>query len=132
MTKKTVKDMVTVANSVVEVLSPEQALEQQANGSAIIIDIRDIRELWREGKVDGASHVPRGMLEFWFDSESPYHKDWLADETKKYVLHCASGWRSALSAKTLQDMGFDNITHVDKGFGGLKEAGAKIEEVTQD
>ena len=88
-------------------------------GEAVLVDLRDIRELDREGRLEGAIHVPRGMLEFWFDPASPYHKESLADSGKTYVLFCAAGWRSALSAKTLGDMGFDNVAHVD---GRLRRA----------
>ena len=129
MAKKTVKELIKEANDVVDVWTAEKTVKEQDNDDVVVIDIRDIRELWREGKFKGASHVPRGMLEFWFDSESPYHKEWLADESKTYVLHCASGWRSALATKALKDMGFDNVAHVETGFTGLKEAGADIEEV---
>lgn len=124
--KKTVRELVENANTEIVTLDANSALNKAMTGNAQLIDIRDIRELQRDGTVEKASHVPRGMLEFWFDAQSPYHKQWLADESKQYILYCASGWRSALSAKTLQDMGFDNIAHVDGGFGALKEAGATI------
>lgn len=126
MAKVSVSDLVRKANEVVKVVSAEDAIQSQTDGNAVLVDIRDVRELQREGTVAQASHVPRGMLEFWFDEQSPYHKDFLADESKTYTLYCASGWRSALSAKTLMDMGFDNIAHVDGGFGALKKAGAEI------
>jgi len=119
--------MVKAANEIVEVVSAAEAIEQQCD-STMLIDIRDIRELQREGTVNQSRHVPRGMAEFWFDEKSPYHKEFLADQSCKYVLFCASGWRSALTAKTLKEMGFDNIAHVDGGFGALKEAGAEIVE----
>ena len=102
---------------------------ETCGGGLHMIDIRDPRELDREGRIPGAMHAPRGMLEFWGDPESPYHKEILADDSKTYVLYCASGWRSALSAKALQDMGFDNIAHVDGGFSALKDAGALVREV---
>lgn len=126
MPKTSVKELVRQANEVITTKEASAALTEQASGSTILIDIRDVRELYREGTVADAIHVPRGMLEFWFDEQSPYHKEVLADESKTYVLYCGSGWRSALSAKTLQDMGFDNIAHVDGGFTALKDAGADV------
>jgi len=121
-----VSELVAKANEQIEVVTPQQALERQAQGGAVLVDLRDIRELEREGRIEGAVHVPRGMLEFWFDPSSPYHRPALADASRKYVLFCAAGWRSALSAKTLGDMGFENIAHVDGGFGALKAAGATV------
>lgn len=121
MAIKGIKELVAEANSVVTTLNCSEALSRQSEGDAILVDIRDIRELDREGRVKDAVHAPRGMLEFWFDPESPYHKEVFADQTKDYVLFCAAGWRSALAAKTLQDMGFTNIAHIDGGFGLLKE-----------
>lgn len=121
-----VKELVDRANAEVSVWKPGEALARQQDGSAILVDVRDVRELDREGRVTGAVHAPRGMLEFWFDPSSPYHKEVFADPSKTYVLFCALGWRSALSAKTLQDMGFPNIAHVDGGFAALKESGAEI------
>ena len=126
MSTVSVKELVRRANEVVEVISAEAALGKHASSKAVLVDIRDIRELQREGTVAEAFHVPRGMAEFWFDPQSPYHKEWLADGDNTYMLYCASGWRSALTAKALLDMGFDNIAHVDGGFGALKEAGAEI------
>ena len=127
MPKLSIKQLVARANEVVDTWSANQSLEAQASQKTILIDIRDIRELGREGRVQDAIHVPRGMLEFWFDPESPYHKKILADENKTYVLFCAGGLRSALGAKSLVDMGYDNIAHVDGGFAALKDAGATIE-----
>ncbi len=121
-----VKELVQAANEQVVTHSPDQALELQQMGRARLVDIRDIRELEREGRVMDAIHAPRGMLEFWFDPESPYHKEVFADSNVQYVLFCAAGWRSALAAKALQDMGFENIAHIDGGFGALKETGAQI------
>lgn len=126
MTKITVKELVKQANDQVDTWNAQKALGEQSKADAVLVDIRDIRELGKEGRVDGAVHAPRGMLEFWFDEESPYHREVFADSDKTYVLFCAAGWRSALAAKTLTDMGFDNIAHIDGGFGAVKEAGAKI------
>lgn len=123
-----VKELVERANREIETLAPDEALAAQGGGEAILVDIRDIRELAREGRVAGAVHAPRGMLEFWFDPSSPYHREVFADAERKYVLFCAAGWRSALATKALRDMGFENIAHVDGGFAALKQAGATIEE----
>jgi rhodanese-related sulfurtransferase len=121
-----VKELVERANAQVEVWQPEKALGEQAGGKAVLVDIRDIRELERGGRVKDAVHAPRGMLEFWFDPSSPYYREIFGDPSKTYVLFCAAGWRSALAAKALDDMGFENIAHVDGGFGALKKSGAAI------
>lgn len=121
-----VSELVARANEQIVTVSAGEAIRRKDSGEAILVDLRDIRELDREGRVDGALHVPRGMLEFWFDPSSPYHKESLADSGKTYVLFCAAGWRSALSAKTLGDMGFENVAHVEGGFGALKAAGGRI------
>lgn len=126
MAKLGVKDLVEQANAMIATWEPASALEKQQAGSAILVDIRDIRELERDGTVEHAVHAPRGMLEFWFDERSPYHKEYLADESKTYVLYCASGWRSALAAKSLVEMGFENIAHVEGGFSALKKTDAPI------
>lgn len=122
-----VKELVDRANKQVDMWNAEQALARQNAGDAMLVDIRDIRELDREGRVAGAVHAPRGMLEFWFDPSSPYHRETFAEAGKTYVLFCAAGWRSALAAKSLEDMGFQNIAHVDGGFGALAEAGAQVD-----
>lgn len=121
-----VKELVDRANAQVDMWQAGAALEKQAGGEAVLVDIRDVRELDREGRVEGAVHAPRGMLEFWFDPSSPYHREVFANAEATYVLFCAAGWRSALAAKALEDMGFENIAHVDGGFGALKAAGAAI------
>ncbi len=95
-----------------------------------IVDIRDIREL-NDGTVQGAFHAPRGMLEFWVDPESPYHKPLFADASKEFILFCGAGWRSALAAKTLQDMGMRNVAHMDGGWGAWREAGAPVETLEE-
>ena len=121
-----VKELVDRANEQVDVWPAAKAITEQAEERAVLVDIRDVRELDREGRVNGAIHAPRGMLEFWFDPSSPYHRELFANSHTTYVLFCAAGWRSALAAKALEDMGFDNIAHIDGGFGALKEAGALI------
>jgi len=121
-------ELVARANAQITTLSPAEALARQASGAAVLVDVRDVRELEREGRIKGAVHAPRGMLEFWFDPSSKYHREVFADTTRTYVLFCAAGWRSALAAKALEDMGFENIAHVDGGFGALSEAGAPLVE----
>jgi rhodanese-related sulfurtransferase len=95
-----------------------------------IVDIRDIREL-HDGTITGAFHAPRGMLEFWVDPESPYHKPLFADEAREFILFCGAGWRSALAAKALQDMGMRNVAHVDGGWGAWLKAGAPTETLAE-
>lgn len=121
-----VKSLVAKAKSEIKSLTPHQAFDQLQAGTAILIDIRDIRELQREGRIDAAFHAPRGMLEFWADPRSPYHKDVFAHPSN-LILFCASSWRSALAAKTLQDMGMNNIFDMDGGFNAWKSAGLAIE-----
>lgn len=123
--KKTVKMLVADAKSQTNAISPTEAYDLQRAGDAVLIDIRDIRELDRSGRVEGAFHAPRGMLEFWADPHSPYHKEIFATKGA-LVMFCASSWRSALAAKTLQDMGMDNIWDMDGGFTAWKAANLPI------
>jgi len=125
--KVSVKQLVEQATAEITTLSVAKALEAQKDGSAVLVDIRDIRELDREGRVPDAVHAPRGMLEFWFDPESPYHRDVFAQDDKTYVFFCAAAWRSALATKTLQDMGMKNVAHIEGGFSAWKEQDAPIE-----
>lgn len=120
-----VKSLVANAKSETSAVTPQQAFDQAQTGTAILIDIRDIRELQREGLIDGAFHAPRGMLEFWADPKSPYHKDVFA-KSGNLILFCASSWRSALAAKALQDMGMNNIFEMDGGFNAWKSTGLPI------
>ncbi len=96
-----------------------------------IVDIRDVRELEREGTLPGALLAPRGMLEFWVDPDSPYFKPVFADEDKEFILFCGAGWRSALATKTLQDMGMTNVAHIDGGFAAWKKAFAPMVTLEQ-
>ena len=121
-----VKSLVAIAKSETKALTPQQAFDHLQAGTAVLIDIRDIRELQREGRINGAFHAPRGMLEFWADPQSPYHKDVFA-QAGNLILYCASSWRSALAAKTLQDMGLTNIFEMEGGFNSWKSAGLPIE-----
>lgn len=122
---KTVKELVDAATAEIETLSVDVAKDVVAAGEAQFVDIRDIRELNREGRIAGAVHVPRGMLEFWIDPTSPYHKPELATD-KKLIFFCAAGWRSALATKTAKDMGFDHVAHMEGGFGAWRDAEGEI------
>ena len=122
---RSVIDMVDEANASITTYSVAQARELHGRDDVQFIDIRDVRELERDGVIPGAYHAPRGMLEFWVDPQSPYHKPLFASG-KKLVLFCAGGLRSALSAKTLQDMGLTNVAHMAGGFGDWKAAGAPV------
>ena len=102
------------------------AFEKFSKNECNLIDIRDVRELEREGRIDDSNHVPRGMLEFWLDPESAYFKQGKLDLNKEMVLFCAGGMRSALAAKSLKDMGFKKVSHIDGGFGALKQSKFKI------
>ena len=124
---KSHKQLVEEASLEIENLTPEEA-KARFDDNTIFIDIRDIRELWREGTVENSKHIPRGMLEFWLDPTSHYYKEEFAVEKKK-ILFCAQGMRSALAAKTLKDMGFTNVAHVKGGFESLKNNGFSITEV---
>jgi rhodanese-related sulfurtransferase len=123
-----VKSLVEAAEREIENLSTEQAIALHGSDDVLLVDIRDIRELQRDGKVPGAFHCPRGMLEFWIDPESPYHKPFFAQD-KKYVFFCAGGMRSALAAHTAQKMGLKPVAHIRGGFGGWKKAGGPVEEM---
>ena len=124
------KQLVDQAMAEVKTYSVEEAREKVGDPAVQIVDIRDIREL-AEGTVMGAIHAPRGMLECWVDPASPYHKPVFADETREYVLFCGLGWRSALAAKALQDMGMRNVAHIDGGWTEWVKAGAPTETLEQ-
>jgi rhodanese-related sulfurtransferase len=122
---KTVKQLMDQALSEVHTLSLDEARTLHGSSDVLFVDIRDVRELEREGVIPGAFHAPRGMLEFWVDPECEYFKP-VFGGGKRVVLFCAAGWRSALSAKTLQDMGMSHVSHVDGGFNAWKAAGAAV------
>src|ERR1700683_2611102 len=124
--KKGVKELVAEANAEIETISAAQALKLKDDPNIVIVDLRDIRELAREGRVPGALHAPRGMLEFWVDPESPYYKK-IFGSGKKFVFFCAGGMRSALAAQQLQRMGLEPVCHMAGGFGAWKAAGAPVE-----
>ena len=120
-----VADMVAEAQAMIPRVSPEEAAAMQASGEAVLVDIRDVRELAKTGKIADAVHAPRGMIEFWADPQSPYHKEIFATG-QKLILVCASGWRSALSAKTLIEMGMDNVHDLEGGFSAWAKSGQPV------
>tara|TARA_B100001996_G_C18287060_1_gene449239 strand:+ start:104 stop:481 length:378 start_codon:yes stop_codon:yes gene_type:complete len=124
MTIKSSQTLVNEALEQVKTISPEEALKLFEDKKCNLIDIRDIRELQKEGKIEGSLHMPRGMLEFWLDQNSPYSKS--VDHQKEIVLFCAGGLRSALGAKSLKEMGFKNVSHINGGFASMKSIGFKI------
>ena len=126
MNIKSSQTLVEEAQKNIETLSSNEAKSLYENKKITLIDVRDIRELWKEGTIENSKHIPRGMLEFWLDPESSYYKTNKIKDMKKMVLFCALGWRSALATKSLVDMGFNNVAHVDGGFDALKKSGLKI------
>ena len=128
MAIKSSQTLVSEALKQVKTISTDDALKMFNDNQCNLIDIRDIRELQKEGKVDGANHIPRGMLEFWLDPESAYFKNGKLDLNKEMVLFCAGGLRSALAAKSLKDMGFEKVSHIDGGFGLIKQSKFKISQ----
>ncbi|MDB5752017.1 MAG: Rhodanese-like protein [Ramlibacter sp.] len=123
--------LVDEAMAQVKTYSVADALQRLGQPGVQVVDIRDVRELQAEGTVPGSFHAPRCMLEFWVDPASPYHKKIFADEAKQFVLFCGAGWRSALAAKTLQDMGMTNVAHIDGGFGEWVKQGGPTETLDQ-
>ena len=126
MAIKSSTTLVNEALNEIKTISTEEAFEKSSKNECNLIDIRDIRELDKEGRVQNSNHIPRGMLEFWLDPESVYFKDGKLDMNKEMVLFCAGGLRSALAAKTLKDMGFEKVSHIDGGFAALKQSKFKI------
>ena len=133
MTIKSSKTLVEEALEQIRTMDSLQVKELMDQNKCTLIDIRDIRELWNEGAIEGTLHIPRGMLEFWLDSESPYYKkEKFDDKSKEIILFCAGGMRSALAAKALKDMGFNNIAHVEVGFAEMKLGGFNVIEKTKE
>ena len=126
MNIKSSQQLVKEAQNSIETLNSEDVKKLAENNEITLIDVRDIRELWKEGTIENSKHIPRGMLEFWLDPESTYYKANKIQNLKKMVLFCALGWRSALATKSLVDMGFQNVAHVDGGFDALKKSGLKV------
>jgi len=126
MTIKSSQTLVSEALKTIKTISPKEALKLLNDNQCNLIDIRDIRELEKLGRIDKSHHIPRGMLEFWLDPESVYFKEGKLDLNKEMVLFCAGGMRSALAAKTINDMGFENVSHIEGGFGIMQNSGFKI------
>ncbi len=122
-------ELVESAKKEIENLSAEQTMTEVAEGTAVLVDIRDHRELYQKGKIPGAVHAPRGMLEFWVDPTSEYHRPVFQPSTR-YILYCAAGGRSALAAKTMKDMGYSDVAHLEPGFSGWEAAGLDVEDTT--
>ena len=120
------KALLDEAQAKIKTLPVDDAVALHGRDDTVFVDLRDPRELEREGRIPGALHCPRGMLEFWIDPDSPYHKPAFAQD-KTYVFFCAAGWRSALSAATAQDMGLKPVAHIEGGFTAWKKAGGPVE-----
>jgi rhodanese-related sulfurtransferase len=120
--------LVEAARREIDEVTPEELREMLSAGNVLVVDVRDIRELEREGRIPGSFNCPRGMLEFWIDPASPYFRKEFGDQ-KRYVFHCALDWRSALATQTAQRMGLENVAHLRGGFKAWKEAGGEVETV---
>ena len=126
MSIKSSQILVEEAQKKIQTLSPAEVKKLIDKKEITLIDVRDIRELWKEGTIENSKHIPRGMLEFWLDPESSYYKENKVADIKKMVLFCALGMRSALATKSLVEMGFKNVAHVEGGFDALKKSGFKV------
>ena len=126
MNIKSSQMLVEEAQKSIETLNSSEVKKLAYNNEITLIDVRDIREIWKEGTIENSKHIPRGMLEFWLDPQSTYYKANKIQDIKKMVLFCALGWRSALATKSLVDMGFKNVAHVEGGFDALKKSGLKV------
>jgi len=124
--RKGYKQLLAEANAEIQTLTVEQAIQRHGREDVVFVDLRDPREMDREGRMPGAFACTRGMLEFWIDPDSPYHKP-IFMERKEFVFFCAGGWRSALAARTAQEMGLENVSHIEGGFGAWKQAGGPAE-----
>ena len=125
------QELIANAMAQIEAVPLEQAQKLLDDENTVFVDIRDVRELERDGMIPNAIHAPRGMLEFWVDPASPYFKPVFADESKEFILFCGAGWRSALATKTLQDMGMTNVAHIDGGYAAWKKAHAPMVTLEQ-
>ena len=126
MNIKSSQTLVEEAKKSIETLNSSEVKKLADNNEITLIDVRDIREIWKEGTIENSKHIPRGMLEFWLDPQSTYYKANKVQDIKKMVLFCALGLRSALATKSLVDMGFKNVAHVEGGFDALKNSGLKV------
>ena len=124
--KKNFQELIKEANAQIKILKGEDAIKLLQNDNYLFIDLRDYREILKEGKIPGSISCPRGMLEFWIDPTSPYYKKKI-DLSKTFILYCASAWRSALAAKTLKEMGLDKVFHIEGGFSNWKKLNGPIE-----
>lgn len=124
--KKGYKALLEEANALIETVPLDQALRLHGSDGVVFVDLRDPREVQREGRIPGSFSCPRGMLEFWIDPESPYHKPIFAQD-KQFVFFCAGGWRSALAGATAKQMGIEKVAHVEGGFGAWKKGGGAVE-----
>ena len=125
---KSSSELVQAALQEIKTISTDEALKLSNEDKCNLIDIREKGELENMGRVENSNHIPRGMLEFWLDPESPYFKNGKLDMNKEMVLFCAGGMRSALAAKTLKDMGFEKVSHIEGGFGLMQENGFKVKK----
>ena len=126
MTIKSTQTLVAEALKEIKTINTDEAFKMFEENDCNLIDIRDVRELEKEGRVENSNHIPRGMLEFWLDPNSPYFQQGKLDKDKEMVLFCAGGLRSALAAKSLKDMGFEKVSHIEGGFGAIKQSKFKI------
>ena len=126
MSIKSSQQLVQEANEKIETLSADEVKNLVEKKEVTLIDVRDIRELWKEGTIENSKHIPRGMLEFWLDPNSSYYQENKIKDFKKMILFCAIGFRSALATKSLTDMGFKNVANAKGGFDALKKAGLKV------
>ena len=126
MTILSSKTLVDNALKEIKTISTDEAYDLSSNNQCNLIDIRDVRELENQGRIENSNHIPRGMLEFWLDPDSPYFKEGKLELDKEMVLFCAGGLRSALAAKSLKDMGFKKVSHIDGGFAALKQSKFKV------
>ena len=126
MTIKSSQTLVSEALKEIKTISPEEALELSNENKCNLIDLRDIRELENEGRIEKSLHIPRGMLELWLEPESVYFKNEKLDMNKEMIVFCAGGLRAALAAKSLKEMGYDKVSHIEGGFGLMKHKGFKI------
>ena len=125
--KKGCKDLVAEANEKIRTIPTADAIARHGDSGTVFVDLRDVRELQREGMIPGALHAPRGMLEFWVDPDSPYFKE-IFGSGKEFVFYCASAWRSALATRAVQEMGLEPVAHIEGGFSAWKKAGGPVGE----
>ena len=125
--KKNCQQLVAEASEKIRTIPLQEAIQRHGDPDVVFVDIRDVRELQREGMIPGAVHAPRGLLEFWVDPESPYYKD-VFGSGKTFYFYCASAWRSALATLAVQEMGLEPVAHIEGGFSAWKKAGGPVGE----